>query len=362
VKSAWILLIVTLAAQASSAETVAVGNCRPGVTSYATISLAVAVATAGATVLVCPGTYPEQVTITTPLTLRGLSLVWGSNPVITVPVGGFAAEGGAQILAQGNQFNFTALGPVNISNLIVDGTGSGVNCASGTLTGIEYSAASGTIENVQVRNQNPGGCGSGILLGGGEAGIAVNILNSSVDNFDSIGIQADALIAGGEVNLTSNSIGSTSASVQAGAYLFGTQSIIARNTIVLSAGSGLELEDGPMTAKNNTIVGTNTGIVVGGTPSGDIPIVVTHNSLYGNAIGIGVNPFAENVTVGSNAISQSTTAAIQLECGGYGTAVTTTVEHNEIFAAPIGIANIDSLDKVAANTFYSVPTATTTCP
>jgi len=125
--------------------------------------------------------------------------------------------------------------------------------------------ASGTIENVQVRNQNPGGCGSGIFLGGADfGGATLNVLNSSIDNFDSTGVVADAENAGGALNLTSNSIASTSASVQAGVSLFGTTSIIAQNTIAVSAGFGREFEDSPTTAKDNTIVGAATGIVVGG--------------------------------------------------------------------------------------------------
>ena len=80
---------VILAAQPSYAQTVAVGNCQPHLVSYLTISAAVAAATSGTTVLVCPGTYPEQVTVTQPLTLRGLNLrILGNNPVIAVPSGG----------------------------------------------------------------------------------------------------------------------------------------------------------------------------------------------------------------------------------------------------------------------------------
>ena len=43
------------------AATVQVGTCRHGVVTFATIQSAVNASTAGGTVLVCPGTYPEQV-------------------------------------------------------------------------------------------------------------------------------------------------------------------------------------------------------------------------------------------------------------------------------------------------------------
>lgn len=78
-----------LAAQTSSAKTtVAVGNCQPQLVSYSTISEAVAAVKPHSTVLVCPGTCPEQVTISTPLTLEGLADADGALPVITVPSGG----------------------------------------------------------------------------------------------------------------------------------------------------------------------------------------------------------------------------------------------------------------------------------
>jgi pectin methylesterase-like acyl-CoA thioesterase len=97
---------VILAAQSSSAQTiVAVGNCRPHLVSYSTISEAVASVTPNSTVLVCPGTYPEQVTITQPLILKGLTSVIGTRMVL---VQGISVQG---------------TGPVDISNVVVGENG-----------------------------------------------------------------------------------------------------------------------------------------------------------------------------------------------------------------------------------------------
>ena len=63
--------------------TVAVGTCLPQLKSFSTIQAAVSASSpeesdqnegndGGKTVLVCPGTYPEQVVINTPLTLKGV--------------------------------------------------------------------------------------------------------------------------------------------------------------------------------------------------------------------------------------------------------------------------------------------------
>src|SRR2546427_6153109 len=56
------------------AVTVVVGpsTCQPSFVHFSSIQTAVSSVPPGATVLVCPGTYGEQVHITQPLTLRGI--------------------------------------------------------------------------------------------------------------------------------------------------------------------------------------------------------------------------------------------------------------------------------------------------
>ena len=51
---------------------------------FTTISAAVAGVPAGATIQVCPGVYPEQVTITQPLTLKGIHSGNANRAVITI--------------------------------------------------------------------------------------------------------------------------------------------------------------------------------------------------------------------------------------------------------------------------------------
>jgi pectin methylesterase-like acyl-CoA thioesterase len=58
-------LLAALPVREASAKHLTVGACA-GATPFATIQAAVAAAGAGDTVLVCPGTYPEQVEITRP--------------------------------------------------------------------------------------------------------------------------------------------------------------------------------------------------------------------------------------------------------------------------------------------------------
>ncbi len=55
----------------AATPTLTVGTCL-GASPYTTIQAAVTAAASGATVQVCPGAYPEQVTITKSLNLTGL--------------------------------------------------------------------------------------------------------------------------------------------------------------------------------------------------------------------------------------------------------------------------------------------------
>jgi hypothetical protein len=365
VKTSSLLFCVTiwvvLAAKNSSAQAVAVGNCRPHLVSYSTISAAVAAVTPSSTVLVCPGTYPEQVTITQPLTLKGLNLGTGGNPIIAVPSGGLVGKNPAQLSAQQQTGDLGQWGPVNLSNIVVDGVSSGFDCSNGTLIGIEYVFASGSLDNVEVRNQNPGGCGFGMQLVGAPYGVAtVNVRHSYIHDFDNTGIFA---VSGGAsgffVNLTSNLVASVSASVQAGVEYGLTDGVTEQNTIVVSGPVGLFLSNffTGMKAKENTISGSNVGILSAGNEGG--PTIIAQNSLFNNGTGIAFIGAGGGAVVNSNFIVQSSVAAIDLGvCSGQDV----TAENNIIFSASVGIANIASGDTIERNTFFSVPTLTTTCP
>src|SRR5262252_4749749 len=64
-----------------------VGTCRQTLIIFPTISAAVNGVPSGSTIEICPGTYPEQVVITQPLTLEEVPGVSG-EVVIVVPPGG----------------------------------------------------------------------------------------------------------------------------------------------------------------------------------------------------------------------------------------------------------------------------------
>jgi hypothetical protein len=362
VKSLFVLFVaalsVVLGTQNLSAE-VAVGNCRPHLVSYSTISEAVLAAPPNSTVLICPGIYPEQVTINQPLNLRGFSDGTNSKTVITVPRGGVVSSFGQadQLSVQGG--DFPTSGTVNISNIVVDGAGSGFDCSTGTFVGIAYQFANGTLDNVEVRKQNPGGCGYGIVLTGAPFVVnTVNIRNSSIHDFDNTGVLATS--GGGTgflVDLTSNWIESSSTSVQAGIDYDFADGRAERNTIIGAGKFGLLLDNffAGMTAHENLIIGSNIGIYSGGSLPFS-PTIISGNSLVNNGTGIFINESSDNDVVKSNSIVHSTTSAIDVDCSE-----DTTVESNIIFGAPVGIANVTSGDTVAHNIIFGVPVATSTC-
>src|ERR1700730_5101948 len=90
IKTLSLLAIGLLLAAPMFASTFAVGTCKPSLVSFTTISAAVIGVPPGSTIDVCPGTYPEQVTIAQPLTLKGISSGNAGQAVITVPGSGLA--------------------------------------------------------------------------------------------------------------------------------------------------------------------------------------------------------------------------------------------------------------------------------
>jgi hypothetical protein len=163
---ALLFLVLVLAAQPLVAVTYYVTHqptllCTSSKSPYSifiTIQEAVTQVPAGSTINVCPGTYPEQVVISQPVTLRGVSYGGQSQVVIAMPSTPLAQTSSiyfSSVSSVAAQVQVTA-GPVNISNITVDGTAESSNCPSDSYYfGIFYSSgSSGTVDEVEARNQN----------------------------------------------------------------------------------------------------------------------------------------------------------------------------------------------------------------
>ncbi len=279
--------VVVLATSLMSATTVAVGNCRPKYPSYPTISQALSSIPAGSTVVVCPGSYPEQITISQALKLQGVTDGNSGRAVITVPPSSPSSPG-LQVNVI-SQFTQTFLGgplpfaaqvlvespaQVIISDITVDGTGGDMGCASSNvwLAGIFYNSSSSlTLNRIVTRNQLDEGCGNGIWIEGATApNQIVSVGQSSVHDFDYAGILAgtpglDGLLAVGIAgNFVFHGSGSSSFYGTAGiATDFVSGNVV--SNIVTGGDTGIfNLSSAPLTLiKNNWVADTSTGISTG---------------------------------------------------------------------------------------------------
>ena len=228
-----LLLIAALVwgAGSASAATLNVGTCVPG--GFTTISAAVAAASAGDIVSVCPGTYPEIVTIDKNLTLIGKTPSPGSFATVTYPSSpglqctGPIATDCPQILVE----NATA----QVQHLHIDG--SQFAYATATPVGIMFFNASGgaqynTIENEMSTCISAPAYGVGILTVGSLLGFTLQATGNYIDNFGNYGIFVNAQAG----NLTNNMIGEDTDN-NYGIYFFASKGSSALNNTLWGTGT-----------------------------------------------------------------------------------------------------------------------------
>jgi len=197
---------------------------------FSTIQEAVDHASPGTVIRICPGTYPEQVSITKALSLQG------ESGVVIEPssVEDNAMDGLAPIIRVAGATD------VHISDVIVDGTNSGPTACGPTFIGILYKNASGDVKSVAVRNvklsMSLNGCQSGlaILIQSASGGMSVvDVADSSIHDYQKNGITADG--SGTEVQIENNvvtGVGATTGAAQNGIQISsGAGGSISKNTV-----------------------------------------------------------------------------------------------------------------------------------
>lgn len=202
---------------------------------FSTIQAAVNAASAGTIIRICAGTYPEQVSITKPLSLHG------ENGVVIQPSNVTAnATGSASGQAIAAIILVQDATDVDIRGVTVDGTNNGITECSPDLIGVLYQNASGEVRRVAVRNVKLGaslnGCQSGlaILVQSGAGGTSVvDIEDSSIHDYQKNGITANEV--GTQVKIEGNvvtGVGPTTGAAQNGIQIgFGAGGSITRNTV-----------------------------------------------------------------------------------------------------------------------------------
>jgi len=365
-----IATIAALLSTLSFAANYAVGTCDTKLASYTTISQAVSSVPPGATILVCPNNYPEQVLITRPLTIKGFP---GQNaPVIVVPPGGlvsslYSTQVGTIVYQVA--VNGVTGGSVNLSGLIVDGTGNLLAPGCCDLAGVYYQDASGTVDGVSVRNQTDDFGGFGIMVAtvNSAASQAVTIENSDVRGYDAYGMYVTLdngpLAADIKANVVENAGGFD------GIYARGPVTGTIAGNLINNSGNGFDMQlsgsPGPaMTVSSNTI------LVNGVYPNPNIGILAVNGSstIKSNTIDVGnlgagivLAGSASGSTVQSNTITNAPTGWGIIGCSVYGNASGFTVTGNIIVDASTGV-DMPSGNTSTANKFFAVTTPVATCP
>lgn len=344
------------------ASVVYVGTCKSG-THFSTIQDAVNHSGPGGTIDICPGTYPEQVSININLTLAGIPDGASSEVIIASPAGGVVQNAtdlydgssiAAQVLIQGGA-------RVNLTTLVVDGSNNQIAGCGPDFVGIYYQNSSGTVNGVVTRNQaltpDLGGCQSGLAIfvesgysSGGTANVTIE--NSSVHDYQKNGITTD---------------GSGTTAAITGNYIvgYGPSPIIAQNGIQMSDGatgsinnndvvddvyspgtagaSGILVYDsGSLNIAGNTVSDTQYGIVI----YSDGLINSDNNTITGNHVSAthlddGIDLCSNGNTAKNNIVIASDGAGIHIDStcseGGNPTGNGTKVANNSVSEACAGV-------------------------
>ena len=365
------------------ATSLEVGLCAAPGTHYTTINAAVTAAPVGSTIRVCPGTYPEQVTINKSLTLLGIASGTSDAPVVVVPTTGLVQNGldifsqpvAAQIFVQG-----AAL--VTISHLTVDGSGNGLSGCGVDPIGIYYQNSSGTITANAVRNQlmDPAdqGCQVGLAINveSNAGALPVTISNNSVRNYDKNGITASGPGDGNpgpSVKVTGNTvigIGATPVIAQNGIQIgYGATGSVTSNNVADDIYTGsfygssgiLIYASNGVTVTGNTVESTQYGIVPAsdpnyGTANGTI---IKSNHVGGTQTFDGIDLCSDGNTAQSNVVYGSAESGIHVdgECSP-STGINNTVTGNTINEACAGILLGTGTPNTIGSNFFSNVTNT----
>jgi parallel beta-helix repeat protein len=364
---------------------------------YPTIQQAVNSVTPNSTILVCPGIYPEQVLITKSITLKGINITAmntaASGATIVPPASGMISN--ATSLASTTQYAAQVLvqgaAKVNISNLSVNGSNSGIDACAPSLVGILYQNASGTINQVSVLNETLAdgltGCQSGLgiyvqsgVLNSVAGTSTVKVTDSIVQDYQKNGITGNE--QGTTLTVSASYLvghGSTDGAAENGIQFgFGAAGSATTNTVngdvwapdtfsdTGDAAAGILIYGSQaITLTSNNISNTQYGIAavddLGDSLFAD-KAVIKSNKISGTHLFDGIEICNNSSTVELNTIFSSDEAAIHLDgssmngCTGAGNG--TTVSGNVINTACAGILGIVGNNTVGVNTFYNVANTT----
>ncbi len=293
--------------QKTTAMSVQVGGCKTNLTNYSSIQSAVNAVPSGATIEICPGTYPEQVTINAPVTLQGVAYGAAHAAVVTLPEAGLTQNGTGPVSGFPiyGQILVQDAGPVNILGLTVDGSGS--TCPSGASAGVVYlstaAPSGGKVGNSAVRNV-AAGCSSpavGIYAENGSGSVStLTVQENSIHSISGQGI-------GFGPNQSGTVSGNTIAQVNGGlSFQQAGPNVKATTNTINSAQTGISLNSAnTVTVQSNTITNTS-GNAISLNDSSGTGNNITKNTVNEAACGVsdsnaGSDVFQPNTVVNTTA-------------------------------------------------------------
>ena len=355
---------------------ITVGTCESTKHPYQTISAAIAAAPANSVVDVCPGTYPEQLAITKPLTIRGV--LSGVN-IVPPSTGLTAFPANSDIYPQ---IFVNAKGAVALSNLSLNGNARGIRTPGGLLSlaaacqdgqlgdyaAVYFLNTPGAVEHLNIS----GYFVSGFAPGDPEPQFIPNC-GSGIEFIDA----SDAIVR-------NTVIGET------GLYgIYSTGDLTADRNVV-SGGFGpygvgiMSGSDGTIT--ENTITGTlryrdTVGIQGGNLVRGNVvqsvligiagASKVRHNTMLNNAVGLSrIGEAADNLITAPSTYMDPTCQ--NFSCGNFGVKPTigidvacesaSSMKDNGIVGVGIGFANVEAGQTISpTDLFANVTTKSTIC-
>lgn len=334
-----VLALVAIGAATASAKTTAVGSCRPDLASFDSFSDAVPGTPAGGTILVCPGTYAEQIIINKDLTIAGTQSGNSGLPAIVPPSGGLlqntvsynVSSGFLQNRGLAAQIIVTPGVTVTIRNLSLDATNSNLASCGPVPVGIYFQDSSGSVSHVAFKNQS-GPClfsgfagllnypqGDGIFVqSDGSLPAVVSVLNSSFHNPGWMAIHADG--AGANVTIkNSTAVGpgvtyGNGILVESGAGAAAITNNSESNALVNGQATGywgilLNYCAGSSLISGNTLSNTQVGIYANCNSN-----TITYNWIFNSQID-GIDVCGSGNTIQNNTINDSSQAGIDLGQG-----------------------------------------------
>lgn len=327
---------------------------------FTSIQDAINAANPGSLIRVCPGTYPEQLSINKSLSIEG------DNGAIVLPsnmVANTTGSSGAPIAAA-----ILVMDAANVEGFIVDTSNNRITECSPDLIGILYQNSSGTIKHNAVRNTklsvSLNGCqsGDGIVvqtLSGETSNVKID--DNSIHDYQKNGITGNE--SDTEVTITDNvvtGLGPTSGAAQNGIQIgFGAKGSVQRNTVTdnvwspcvstancaFNATGILVFESDNVLVEHNSVATSQVGVFAGGQSA-----KVESNSISNSLVLVGIDLAGDNNVAKSNHVTNSGQAAILIEGNN------NSVQANDLIEAPVGILKLSGTvgNTHSGNSFFDV--------